>query len=239
MTNNEFLPEDVEHTKKERPYLKFQEGDTKIRIVSRPIAGWIDWIDKKPLRFRPKNKPASSQDPTKEVKAFWAMVVWNYANEKVMLLEVTQGSILKALTNLGADPDWGNFTNYDIKVTKKGSGLKTEYSVMPLAPKPLSEAAMKAIALEPINLEALYEGKDPWEKSSGAPSKVEAIPSALSVAQLEHLQELFDHDQDGGKKILEHLKVKDIFSIKPADFDKCVTALTKRKEAKNGSAKVA
>lgn len=162
----EFLPDGYESLKIEKPYWKMsqmKEGDNRLRIVSKPIAGWIDWKDGKPLRYRPGKQPSKSVDAAKPMRPFWCMHVWDYAREGLFILEMTQNSILKTLESLAKDPDWGDFVDYDIKIKKLGAGKDTKYSVTPLPHKTFSEAIQKAMKETPIRLEALYDGGDPWK----------------------------------------------------------------------------
>lgn len=163
---NQYLPDGFEHMKTARPYLRLSqipEGDgARIRFVCRPIAGWLDWKDSRPMRFRPNEKPKSPADPAKPIKGFWAVYVWDYGQNGLFVMEITQASVLKSLAALASDPDYGDLTGYDLKFKKEGSGKETRYSVMPLPPKPLGESIKKAIAGSPVRLEALYDGGDPW-----------------------------------------------------------------------------
>jgi hypothetical protein len=166
-----FLPEGAEHLRTEKPYWKMSqmvEGDNKIRIVMRPIAGWIDWVDSKPVRSRPDERPSKSFDEEKPMKPFWAMYVWDYARKSLYLLEVTQAGIIKALTSFAKDEDWGDFTKYDIKIKKEGTGKETRYSVTPLPHKDLSPEIVQALKNSPVHLENLYAGGDPWNVSAEA-----------------------------------------------------------------------
>ena len=160
-----FLPEGYESLKTEKAYWKMsqmKEGDNKLRIVAQPIAGWLDWHDKKPMRYRPSNKPSKPFDAEKPIKSFWTCYVWDYAREGLYVLEITQSSIQKALTLIAKDEDWGDFTKYDVKITKEGTGKETRYSLTPLPHKPLSAKIEEALKRSPVRLEALYEGGDPW-----------------------------------------------------------------------------
>lgn len=160
-----FLPEGYEDLKTEKAFWKMKDmkdGDNRLRIVSKPIAGWIDWHDKKPVRYRTKNKPGKPYNPEKPIKAFWAFHVWDYAREGLFVLEISQSSLLKALTSIAEDKDWGDFTKYDIKINKSGSGKDTRYTLTPLPHKPLNDSIVAAIARSPVRLEALYDGGDPW-----------------------------------------------------------------------------
>lgn len=162
-TQNDFLPEGYEVQKSGGNYMKFKGGENKIRILSKPIIGWLDWQDKKPLRFRMKDKPSKPVDPAKAIKHFWAMVVWNYNESQVQILEITQSSIQTAIKSLSADADWGNPFEYDIKINKTGEKMETNYTINPVPHKKLSNEIKVAYESKPINLEALYEGADPFD----------------------------------------------------------------------------
>jgi hypothetical protein len=162
---NKFLPDGFEKLRTEKPYInlgKLAEGEHRFRIVGRPIAGWLDWRDKKPYRFRPDKKPATSFDPKVPVKAFWAVHVWDYAKDGLFVMEITQNSIRRSLEMLAMNEDWGDLTTFDFKLKKEGSGIDTNYSVIPIPPKPLDAKIKKAVETTKIRLEALYDGLDPW-----------------------------------------------------------------------------
>ncbi len=162
---SQFLPDGYESLKTDKAYWKMSQmkaGDNRLRIVMQPIAGWLDWKDAKPYRFKPENKPARPFDANKPLKAFWSCYVWDYARESLFILEITQASILKSLTKIANDEDWGDFLQYDIKIGKEGSGKETRYVLTPLPHKPLSEKIKEALKKAPVRLDALYEGGDPW-----------------------------------------------------------------------------
>src|SRR5271163_1004208 len=98
---NTFLPKGHECLRTEKSYWKMsqlKEGDNRMRIVTQPIAGWIDWDDKKPFRYLPEAKPKKPFNAEKPVRPFWTCYVWDYAREALFVLEITQSSILRALT---------------------------------------------------------------------------------------------------------------------------------------------
>ena len=163
MTNTDFLPSGYEPPKGESRYFKFQKGTNKFRILSRPIIGWEDWEDKKPLRFKNDEKPEKPIDPSRPIKHFWAMIVWDDDAECIKILEITQVTIMQSITALINDPEWGSPFNYDIKVTKQGEKLETKYDVIASLPSELSEEIKEAYKETPINLEALYDGEDPFD----------------------------------------------------------------------------
>ena len=158
----DFLPPGYEPPSSSGNYMKFEKGENRFRILSKPIIGWEDWQDKRPIRFRMDEKPEKSVDPKKPVKHFWAMVVWNYKLERVQVLELTQSGIQKTIRALSGDADWGSPLEYDIKVLRTGDGMDTEYQVNPIPHKPVAaEIAEQAKQLN-INLEALFTGDDPF-----------------------------------------------------------------------------
>lgn len=161
MESNTFLPEGYEAPESNSNYLKFQKGENKFRIVSRPIVGWVDWKDKKPYRFAMSAKPDKplSKNP---IKHFWAFLVWDYVSPGIKILEITQVTIQQTISNLSKDEEWGAPFEYDLKVTRKGEGLETEYSITPSPKKPLTEEIKKAALDKPCYLEALFSGSDPW-----------------------------------------------------------------------------
>jgi len=172
-----FLPENYETPQGGGSYMKLQQGDNKLRILSKPIIGWLDWKDKVPHRFTMKAKP---EKPLGEqaIKHFWAMIVFDYADQSVKILEITQSTIQKAIEDLAKNEDWGSPHEYDIKITKKGQDKQTEYSVMPSPKKPLSEEIKKAATDKPINLEALYKNGDPFNIVNGEQTQLiyESLP---------------------------------------------------------------
>ncbi len=161
-----FLPSDyIAPTTTTGSYFKPQEQKTKIRIVSSPITGWIDWNKswEKPQPVRTKEKKPAL-DPKQSPKHFWAMKVWNYEKEQLQIREVTQASIRDQLLAYNNDADWGDPKNYDISVSKTGKDLETKYTVLTTSSgiKPLDEAIAEKVKTTKCVLEALFAGEDPF-----------------------------------------------------------------------------
>lgn len=176
-----FLPQDYIAPRSNGSYAKLMNGVNKLRILTAPILGWEDWIDNKPVRYRMDDKPAFWSDPSKPGKHFWTLIVWNYQEDRIQVLQLTQGSIRKAIEELYKDSDWGAPYFYDIKITREGEGLKTKYTVNPLPHKDVEDHVKEAFAQNPCNLEALFSGQDPFELSEnyteGVFSKEEEVES--------------------------------------------------------------
>lgn len=173
--NNNFLPDTYDVPKTSSGYMKLQKGENKFRILSKPVIGWEDWEDKKPIRFRMDNKPTKPIDPQKKVKHFWAFVVWDYADSKIKILEITQSSIQSKIQSLSKDEDWGSPFAYDIKVNRTGDGLETEYDTNPVPHKGVPSEAKEAFQKTPVNLEALFENEDPFD-TNNEPVPVDDLP---------------------------------------------------------------
>jgi flagellar capping protein FliD len=53
-----------------------------------------------------------------KVKEFRAFVVWNYTDEKVQIMEITQNSIKNQIYKLANDEDFGDPKTYDLKINR-------------------------------------------------------------------------------------------------------------------------
>lgn len=165
------VPKDYKLPKPSGKYMKFQQGENRFRVLCDSfITGYEYWTeDKKPIRGEdfPKSKPKDMQVKDGEhwqgqIKHFWALAVWDYADDSVKVLQITQATIQEPLLTLFNDDDWGHPNGYDIVVTRAGEGLETKYSTMAKPAKPMPEEAKKAYADTPVHLKALYDSGDPF-----------------------------------------------------------------------------
>ena len=166
-----FLPPSYEAPRSASGYMKLEDGENRIRILTAPILGWEDWKEKKPLRYRFDDKPDKPIDATKPIKHFWAFVVWNYKTQLIQVLEITQASIRKRIQALCEDDEWGMPYSYDIKIVKSGEAVDTEYSVNPTPHKQVDPAIIIAFKDKAINLEALFENGDPFAEGQAQYTK--------------------------------------------------------------------
>jgi hypothetical protein len=232
-----FLPTNYTTPKSSNSYMKLQDGDNKFRILSQPIIGWEDWDDKKPVRFRFNEKPLKPIDPKKPVKHFWAFIVWNYMEEKIQILQVTQATIRNCIESLCKDQDWGAPYFYDIKILKKGEGKDTAYMVNPLPHKPVDPAIKKAFYEKRCNLDALFEGLDPfaeWDTFTDGIFDQPGATGSISKTEAEALQKIIDEcDAEYRKQVYETLKktcnVDSIFKLPSSLYDKVKTAAEKKR----------
>jgi hypothetical protein len=156
-------------------YFKPQAGNNKIRFLTDAIFGWVYWsAENKPVRSadHPGNNPPGirigDDGKAEKVKPFLAAGVWSYADQKLMIWEITQATIMKSLQSVAENEDWGDPKSYDITVTKTGQKLETSYTLAPSPHKPLSAEIIQAMDETPINLSALYAGDNPFDPNSAA-----------------------------------------------------------------------
>lgn len=157
------LPENYEPTESNGSnYVKLKDGDTKIRILTSPIV-WFEYftVDNKPKRSKVMFTSTADMKDAGKVKEFRAFAVWNYAEEKVQIMEITQASIKSQIYKLANDEDFGDPKTYDLKINRSGKDLETKYQVIALGQKPFDnkEAIEEA---KNINLEALFTWEDPF-----------------------------------------------------------------------------
>lgn len=174
------LPEG-EKEQSQSNYMSFEQGENTFRILSPIITGLEYWKTVKgedgkdirqPFRLRTGEKvPISELETNPKTgdlempKYFWAMVVYNRNAEKVQILQITQSTIRTILRNYEKNKKWGDLRNYDITVTREGEGYDTKYTVMADPDKGKVDPGIKRLYEDmEINLEALYEGKDPFAK---------------------------------------------------------------------------
>lgn len=171
MTN--FLPDNYEVPQKVTPFMKFELGENRFRILASPILGYVWWVieadgSRKPMRVQ-MDVTAPASVKSDEIKHFWAFPVFNYKLEKIQILEITQKVIQKAIKNLVDDPDWGNPMEFDLVVTKIGQKLDTEYQINPKPAKKLDPGIKQLFEDMEIDLTALYRGGDPFQASEQVP----------------------------------------------------------------------
>lgn len=166
-----FLPENYELPESVGNYMRFEKGANKFRILDKAVIGYEGWKtqedgSKKPVRKRQGEAiNVDEVDKEDEIKHFWAFPVYNYQEEKVQILEITQKGIMKEIRALERSKDWGSPLEYDITVTRTGDKLETRYTVQPSPPKKLDPAITKYYKDLKINLDALFDNEDPFADS--------------------------------------------------------------------------
>ena len=162
---SDFLPNNYEIPQKGGNYMKLKDGENRFRVLASPIMGFEWWEEngetRKPVRVRMNDKIVVTPESEK-AKHFWAMPVYNYNESAIQILEITQSTIQKAIKALAKDKDWGTPLFYDLVVTRSGKELNTEYQVQPKPARALDTAIKTQFGNMTINLEALFDGDDPF-----------------------------------------------------------------------------
>lgn len=147
---------------------KLEDGkEHRYRFVGTSISGFETWTeDSKPVRF--EYKPSLEELPSNvrlvdgapQLKRFLATLVWDYQHECFRLLSFTQTSVKDAIKKLCRDSDYGDPRGYDIKITRTGQNLETEYTVIAAPPKPMAKAIQTALDKFHCDLNGYFAGKD-------------------------------------------------------------------------------
>lgn len=155
---------------------KFEEGETKIRILSPAITGYEYWThEDKPVRLKeaPSEMPSDLRPGKfgKDINHFWAMIVWNFKEAKIQIMQINQSTIQEGILDYHMDPEWGDPMEYNITIVKTIKNDFTKYTVKATPPSELPVEAAQAFSEQNIDLTALYRGEDPFEgKQSDEPT---------------------------------------------------------------------
>lgn len=144
--------------------MKFEKGANKFRVLDSAILGYEWWVEEGGKRSpeRSRTFQEAVNRGVEPIKHFWAFPVWNYEESKVQILEITQKGIMSSIKTYVESEDWGDPKGYDLTVKREGDGFDTEYQVIASPHKALSKEIQAEFANTSINLEALYEGSDPF-----------------------------------------------------------------------------
>lgn len=177
---DKFLPDDYKVPTGPSRYMRLDDGKNKLRILGsfengEAIMGTEYWKTKEDGKRTPVRLKMGVSVPVEELelnswgepdipKHFWAMPVFNYQEKAVQILEITQKGIMSTIKNLAQDEDWGTPLDYDITINRSGEKLKTEYTVTPSPKKEVEPEILAEYQQAEINIQALYEGGDPFSK---------------------------------------------------------------------------
>lgn len=238
-------------------YMKLIDGRNRLRVLGPAIVGnefWKTGPDNKRIPVRRRmNEPIHAGElpvdarsgKAERIRHFWAFPVWNYNDERVQILQLTQATIQRAVRALCDDPEWGDPTTYDLVITRSGSELDTEYTVQPQPRKNLHPDVTAAFAATPINLEALFDGGDPFLAGEAPPPQAppaEDEQGGVLTVTLDQVRERMAKGPDGRPlRVLEVTWNNQVYgSIDPALVDAVVAAqgevarLTWSKSARGG-----
>lgn len=161
-----FLPVNYEVPVSPSNYTKFEAGENRLRILASPIIGYEWWTEDDAGTRKPVRVPMNVEHPS-DAKHFWAMPVWNYKQGRVQILEITQKSIQESLRTFANGAEWGSPLHYDVSIIRQGEGRDTKYQVIPTPHSQVKPEVKETYQQTAVNIDALFEGKDPFAAEAG------------------------------------------------------------------------
>lgn len=151
-------------------YMKLTQGANQFRIVGSfgdgtNIQGMLGWGEDEEGKRKPYRWKVGEEAPRKfaeNPKQFFALLVWNYDEECLQVLELTQAKLRTEIVTLAKDEDWGDPRKYDLKIVRNGEGLETSYAMTPSPHKKRSDEINEAVKSTVVDMSALYRGEDPF-----------------------------------------------------------------------------
>ncbi len=144
-----------------------------IRIMCPFITGYEGWTeDNRPVRsehadgFDANTRWRVENGKEQTPKPFWATVVLNRSTNRLQVWSFTQATIYRQLRDLLDNKKWGALNGYDVTITRKGDGTKTEYSVVPNPKEELGADVVgewAALQEKWVGLPALYRNEHPMQ----------------------------------------------------------------------------
>lgn len=174
-----FLPNDYKPPVSGGSYLKLTQGDNKFRILSNSLVGFEGWVDKQPVRgktFQEVSQKSGNQ--AERIKEFWAFVVYDLSDNQIKILSLTQATIKDAIYDYYRDEDWGDPKDYNLNIKREGEGMDTRYTVIPAPKSKVTKEMEQAYKDTPVNLDALFDGDNPFEPTDSTtvnPDDIEEI----------------------------------------------------------------
>lgn len=158
-------------------FLKFEDGEINhLRLGSEPYIFTSSFTDK------------VTGETTISTKYAWK--AWNYGNSLAQVIQLPVSGF-RQIQDLAVDPDWGDPTVYDIKITRTGKGLTTKYSVVP---NPNKSALGKE---EKEALDAIRVG----EAVKGVPLSQVADGADLPLPPKNKIKDVIIEDMDENEKV--------------------------------------
>lgn len=115
------------------------------------------------------NATVAERDGKPAIKRCASFFVYDYADSAVKIFSATQATILRDLDRLCSDEDYGDLSQWDLKISRTGKGTDTKYALTFHPTKRSNEAVAKEVFTAWDNackagwsLEALLEGGNPF-----------------------------------------------------------------------------
>lgn len=111
----------------------------------------------------------TERDGRKAIKPCSAFFVYDYEAEAVKVFSANQKTLLAEIERLTSDEDYADLPQWDMKITRRGKGTDTKYSVDMVPTKrsntKVAQTVINAwdeVCSAGADLEALYEGGNPF-----------------------------------------------------------------------------
>lgn len=175
---------------------KFEEGDTKILMLTKPILGWKKQEfgdDNKPVEgsFDIWSYPDQKTKPHDKAQFFMGFMAYNHRTNEVCYCEMTQKGLINDLANL--DRNEYDLLDTDVVITRKGSTRdNTEYKVAPVAPRSnigLSEEIKAKFAEVKFDLDKVFKDGNPFPKNGEGEAETEKPKTQATKALNEGVPE--------------------------------------------------
>lgn len=166
---------------KSASYLKFSDtGKHIFRFMGDIEAYNRYWKDGRPYRYDsdselPKDIDLSDYTGKPRKEHAWNVVaIKKTGTEKeIGLLTITQKLIQKQLMSYYDDPEYGDFTEYDIEIENFGKNVKPQYQAKAKIPKPVTDEELEMYEkFEPKDLSQKDTVSDPARKPQVASESV-------------------------------------------------------------------
>lgn len=184
----EFIAPEIPKSKSS--FMNFVKGENKFRVLGSPVVGqeyWQEKDDKKvPVRLKPTDKIDHREEGAMDAKYFWAMPVWNYEENDLQVLQVTQKSVLKKIKLYADNEKWGNPRGYDLVVTKTGEAKQTRYETIAEPHSDLTDEIKERwedVKKAGFDLNRLYENENPFGKKDESEEEQEQVEAEAKTEE--------------------------------------------------------
>ena len=161
-SNNEFLSgvQDKPMESAGSFFFKPENGSTTVRLVTKPFQFYSIWTEELPgerakLAHRKFDQLMEHQTADEKVKLTWGLVVWNYAEGKLMAWELTQKTIINQLITLANAGT--SMMDRDLTIIRSGEKLQTKYQIVPAAPSEVEPAIAEILKDAVINMDGFVD----------------------------------------------------------------------------------
>ena len=141
-----------------------QEGKAKpFRFKDDPSPSEVE-AEMGPNYERRLNRDGTDVDPAKFAMA---APVYNFENGSVQVMSLTQKGLIREMDKLSQMEDYDNLLEWDFNLSKKGSGLTTEYTLRPVPRKKGAQEHIDAAWIEAksngFDISRLLTGGNPFK----------------------------------------------------------------------------